>query len=83
MGGGGWPFGGETQICWGRGRGGAVYWEEISLGGRNEQIDSAASRPQFLEGDCWGKGVTLFTGVCSFYIKNKLKSELFNNKKRI
>ena len=63
--------------------GGAVYWEEISLGGRNEQIDSTASRPQFLEGDCWGKGVTLFTGVCSFYIKNKLKSELFNNKKRI
>ena len=59
------------------------YWEEISLGGRNEQIDLTPSQPQFLEGDCWEKGVTFFRGVSSFYIKNKLKSELFNNKKSI
>ena len=25
------------------------------------------------------RGVTFFKGGCSFYIKNKLKSEIFNN----
>ena len=39
---------------------------------------------QFLEGDCWEKGSDLFQGgSCSFYIKNKLKSEIFNDKKNL
>ena len=37
--------------------------------------------PQFLEGGCWEKGGNLFQEGCSFYIKNKLKSEIFNDKK--
>ena len=37
----------------------------------------------FLEEGCWEKGGDLFQGDCSFYIKNKLKSEIFNNKKSL
>ena len=34
------------------------------------------------EGSCWGRrGVTFFRWDCSFYIKNKLKSAIFNDKK--
>ena len=36
---------------------------------------------QFLEGGCWQVGDDFFQGHCSFYIKNKLKSEIFNEKK--
>ena len=41
---------------------------------------------QFLEGRGGGRvagkdGVTFFSGGCSFNIKNKLKSEVFNDKK--
>ena len=43
--------------------------------------------PQFLEGGCWEagkKGVTFFRGgVAIFRSKNKLKSEIFNDKKRL
>ena len=35
---------------------------------------------QFLEGVAVKEGVTFFRG-CTFYIKNKLKSEMFNDKK--
>ena len=39
--------------------------------------------PLFLEGEevAGKEGVTFFRGDCNFYIKNKLKSELFNNEK--
>ena len=42
---------------------------------------------QFLEGCCWKREGDFFTGRvggegCNFYIKNKLKSEIFNNKKQ-
>ena len=38
----------------------------------------------FLGGICWERGGCLFSeGRCSFYIKNKLKSEIFHNKKSI
>ena len=37
-------------------------------------------RSQFSEG-VPGKGGDLFQGRCSFYIKNKLKSGMFNDKK--
>ena len=39
----------------------------------------------FLEGGCWERGGWLFLGEggCSFYIKNKLKSEIFNKKKSL
>ena len=37
---------------------------------------------QFLERGCWERGGWRFPGGgCNFYIKNKLKSEIFNDKK--
>ena len=42
------------------------------------------ARPQLSEGGCWEKGEQLFPGgggVCNFYIKKKLKSEICNDKK--
>ena len=36
---------------------------------------------QFLEGDFWERGGGFFHGSCSFYIKNKLKSEIYIDKK--
>ena len=38
---------------------------------------------QFLEGVAWKEKVTFFMGGCSFYIKNKLKSEIYNNKQSL
>ena len=39
---------------------------------------------QFLEGSCWERGWIFPPGVgCIFYIKNELKSEIFNNKKSL
>ena len=39
--------------------------------------------PQVLERGCWERGGWLFSreGGCNFYVKNKLKSEIFNDKK--
>ena len=36
---------------------------------------------RFLERDCWERGGWFFSGGCTFYIKNKLKSQIFNDKK--
>ena len=36
---------------------------------------------QFLEGDFWERGGGFFHRSCSFYIKNKLKSEIYIDKK--
>ena len=38
---------------------------------------------QFLEEGCWEKGGDFFQEGCSFYIKNKLKSVIFNGKKSL
>ena len=38
---------------------------------------------QFLEVGCWQKGGDLFQGGCSFYIKYKLKSEIFNDEETL
>ena len=39
---------------------------------------------QFLEGSCWERGWIFPPGSgCIFYIKNELKSEIFNNKKSL
>ena len=35
---------------------------------------------QFLE-DCWERGWSPFSEACSFYVKNKLKSKILNDKK--
>ena len=35
---------------------------------------------QFLNGGCCERGDEIFQGGCSFYIKNKLRSEILNNK---
>ena len=42
-------------------------------------------RIQFLEEGCWERGGWPFSGKeegCSFFVKNKLKSEIFNDKKK-
>ena len=40
--------------------------------------------PQFLEEGYWEKGGWPYSGGgCSFYIKNKLKSEIFNDKESL
>ena len=36
---------------------------------------------QYLEGICWKRGVDIFQGGCSFDIKSKLKSKIFNDQK--
>ena len=36
--------------------------------------------PQFLEGGCWERGGDFFQGGCNFLTKDKLKSEIFNDK---
>ena len=38
---------------------------------------------QFLYGRRWESGGDLFQGDCRFYIKNKLKSEMLNDKKNL
>ena len=40
------------------------------------------TEPQLLEGGCWERGDDFFQGGCNFHIKNKLKSEIFNEKKK-
>ena len=38
---------------------------------------------QFLEWGCWERGGDFFQGGSSFYLKNKLKSTIFNDKKSL
>ena len=63
-------------------------WVKLSLWPNIQKGEWDLARSQFQEGvwggrggGCWGKGGDCFQGDCSFYIKNKLKSEIFNNKK--
>ena len=53
---------------WGKGRGGG-----------------GLTGSQFLERGCCERGGRLFPGEwgCSFYVKNKLKSEIFNDEKSL
>ena len=39
--------------------------------------------PQLLEEGCWERGGNLFQGRLQFSTKNKLKSEIFNDKKSL
>ena len=39
--------------------------------------------PQLLEGGCWERGGDFFQGGLQFSHKNKLKSEIFNDKKSL
>ena len=38
-------------------------------------------RISILEEGCWERGGDFFQGGCSFYLKNKLQPEIFNDKK--
>ena len=55
----------------------SIMYEEGGRGG----VDLTGS--QFLEGVVEEKGGYLFQGGCSFYIKNKLKCEIFNDNKSL
>ena len=39
--------------------------------------------PQLIKWGCWERGGAFFMGGCSFYIKNKLKSDIFHDKKSL
>ena len=39
------------------------------------------TEPQLLDGGCWKRGSAFFQGGLQFSYKNKLKSEIFNDKK--
>ena len=39
--------------------------------------------PQLLQGVAGKEGLTSFRGCCNFHIKNKLKSEIVNDKKSL
>ena len=49
----------------------------------NFQKGGGLTRPQLLEGGSGKKGGDFFQGGCNFHIKNKLKSEIFNDKKSL
>ena len=47
-----------------------------------QKWEGGLTGPLFLRGLLGKRGLTFFRGGgCSFYMKNKLKSEIFNNKK--
>ena len=52
----------------------------LSAGGGGERILGMIS---ILEKGCWERGGHLFQGGFSFFLKNKLKSEIFNDKKNL
>ena len=51
----------------------------------NFQKGGDLTGPPFLEGGCWEGGGDFFQGGgdCNFSTKNKLKSEMFNEKKSL
>ena len=52
----------------------------LSAGGGGGRILGMIS---ILEKGCWERGGHLFQGDFSFFLKNKLKSEIFNDKKNL
>ena len=59
-----------SPFCWG-----------VELPAKFSKKGGGLTVSQFLEGGCWEKEGDLFQGDYCFYIKNKLKSEIFNDKK--
>ena len=61
----------------------------LSAGGVNLQPnfqkgEGGLKGPQLLKGGWWERGGDIFQGKgCNFYIKDKLKSEIFNDKKSL
>ena len=53
------------------------------MGGGAEPPITFSKRVGALEGVSGKEGVTFFRGGCSFYVKNKLKSKIFNDKKSL
>ena len=63
------------SFCWGEGVEPPTKFSKKGGGG-------VVHRILIFRGGCWEIGVTFFRGVaCSFYIKNKLKSEIFKDNK--
>ena len=60
---------------------------EVSTGGLNHQPNfqngGGLTRPQLLQGDCWERGGDFFQGEVAILYINKLKSEIFNDKKSL
>ena len=68
----------------------SVHPPPLSAGGGVEPPTKFSKRegltgPQLLEVGCWERGGDFFQGGggCSFHIKNKLKSEIFKDKKSL
>ena len=67
----------------------SVYHFPLSAGGgEGEELSlqpnfqkGGLTGPQVLEGAAGKEAMTFFSGGCNFHIKNKLKSEIFNDKK--
>ena len=65
----------------------SVYPSPLSAGGGGELSlqpnfqKEGLTGPQVLEGAAGKEGMTFFSGGCNFHIKNKLKSEIFKDKK--
>ena len=61
----------------------------LSAGGGGVETPTKFSKrggltgPQLLEGVAGKEGGDFFQGGCNFHIKNKLKSEIFNDKKSL
>ena len=61
-------------------RKGGGGWGETSTG-FSKKRGWGLGRTSIFRGGCWERGADLFQLGCSFYIKNKLKSEIFYYKK--
>ena len=61
-------------FCWGGWTLNQIFEKAGGVGG--------LTKPQLLEGVAGKEGVTFFRGGCNFYIKNKVKSEMFNDRKK-
>ena len=49
----------------------------------NFEKEAGLTGPQPLKGGCWERVACFFQGGCNCHIKNKLKSEIFNDKKSL
>ena len=45
--------------------------------------EGGLDRTSILRGGCWERGDNFFQEGCNFYVKNQLKSEIFNDKKNV
>ena len=73
-----------SGVRWGGGGGGGGAGAKISKSvGGGGGGGGGLGRISIFRGGCWERGGDFFQGGCSFYIKNKLKSEIFNSKKSL